>query len=276
MSLVSKKKRIPIEGLTVVKDGRQELNLYSGPALEGVRRACMASAEVLERLCAAVIPGMTTLELDNLAGELFRETGGKSADLGYCGFPRQICISLNDTVVHGIGRADQVIQPGDLVSLDVTGNYGGWIGDNARTVIAGGVETELSRRLVEVTRSSLEAGIAAARAGNRVSDIGGAVEDVVKAAGFSVVRDMVGHGCGHEMHEDPQVPNYRTAGTPKLRPGMILAIEPMVNVGTWKIKIDRTDGWTVRTADGALSAHFEHQILITENDPEILTWPKIV
>ena len=252
-----------------------KINIYKGSDLEGVRVAAQASAYVLQRLCDAVTPGMSTLDLDRLAAEFIKETGGKSAFLNYHGYPAQICCSVNDVVVHGIGRADKVINPGDIVSLDVGVSVGGFTGDNARSVIAGGVSTPLKDKLLEATRSSLEAGIAAAVPGNRVCDIGAAVEKVVKAAGFSVVRDMVGHGCGRKMHEDPQVPNYKLPGfSPELKPGMILAIEPMVNVGTWRITIDKEDGWTVRTADGSLSAHFEHQILITQKEPEVLTWPK--
>ncbi len=252
-----------------------KINIYKGSDLEGVRVAAQASAYVLQRLCDAVTPGMSTLDLDRLAAEFIKETGGKSAFLNYHGYPAQICCSVNDVVVHGIGRADKVINPGDIVSLDVGVSVGGFTGDNARSVIAGGVSTPLKDKLLEATRSSLEAGIAAAVPGNRVCDIGAAVEKVVKAAGFSVVRDMVGHGCGRKMHEDPQVPNFKLPGfSPELKPGMILAIEPMVNVGTWRITIDKEDGWTVRTADGSLSAHFEHQILITQKEPEVLTWPK--
>ena len=249
-----------------------KINIYKGSDLEGVRAAAQASAYVLQRLCDAVTPGMSTLDLDRLAAEFIKETGGKSAFLNYHGYPAQICCSVNEVVVHGIGRADKVINPGDIVSLDVGVTVGGFTGDNARSVIAGGVSTPLKDKLLEATRSSLEAGIAAAVPGNRVCDIGAAVEKVVKAAGFSVVRDMVGHGCGRKMHEDPQVPNYKLPGfSPELKPGMILAIEPMVNVGTWRITIDKEDGWTVRTADGSLSAHFEHQILITQKEPEVLT-----
>ena len=252
-----------------------KINIYKGSDLEGVRVAAQASAYVLKRLCDAVTPGMSTLDLDRLAAEFIKETGGKSAFLNYHGYPAQICCSVNDVVVHGIGRADKIINPGDIVSLDVGVSVGGFTGDNARSVVAGGVSTPLKDKLLDATRSSLEAGIAVAVPGNRVCDIGAAVEKVVKAAGFSVVRDMVGHGCGRKMHEDPQVPNYKLPGfSPELKPGMILAIEPMVNVGTWRITIDKEDGWTVRTADGSLSAHFEHQILITQKEPEVLTWPK--
>ena len=173
-----------------------KINIYKGSDLEGVRVAAQASAYVLQRLCDAVTPGMSTLDLDRLAAEFIKETGGKSAFLNYHGYPAQICCSVNEVVVHGIGRADKVINPGDIVSLDVGVTVGGFTGDNARSVIAGGVSTPLKDKLLEATRSSLEAGIAAAVPGNRVCDIGAAVEKVVKAAGFSVVRDMVGHGCG--------------------------------------------------------------------------------
>ncbi len=252
-----------------------KIRLYEGAELEGVRAAAAASAEVLARLCDAVEPGMSTLDMDHLAEAFIHDTGGKSAFLGYHGYPGQICISLNNEVVHGIGRADRIIQKGDVVSLDVGVTVGGYVGDNARTVCAGGQPEGQVAELLTVTRDALMAGIDAAREGNTINDIGGAVEDLAKKHGFGVVRDMVGHGCGKVMHEPPEVPNYRIHGhSPTLKAGMIIAIEPMINVGTWRIVFDREDGWTVRTADGSLSAHFEHQILITKNNPEILTWPK--
>lgn len=254
-----------------------KIHLYSQAEAEGVRIAAQASAAVLARLCEAVTPGMSTADLDMLAESFIRETGGKSAFLGYRGYPGHICVSLNDEVVHGIGRPDRIIAAGDLVSLDVGVTIGGYVGDNARTVCAGGQPGELAAHLMQTTADALQAGIDKARPGNCLNDIGATVERIVKAARFEVVRDMVGHGCGIQMHEPPEVPNYRVPGkSPALLPGMILAIEPMVNAGTWRITVDRKDGWTVRTADGSLSAHFEHQILITENDPEILTWPKTV
>ncbi len=254
-----------------------KIHLYSPAEAEGVRIAAQASATVLARLCEAVTPGMSTADLDMLAESFIRETGGKSAFLGYRGYPGHICVSLNDEVVHGIGRPDRIIAAGDLVSLDVGVTIGGYVGDNARTVCAGGQPGELAAHLMQTTADALQAGIDKARPGNCLNDIGATVERIVKAARFEVVRDMVGHGCGIQMHEPPEVPNYRVPGkSPALLPGMILAIEPMVNAGTWRITVDRKDGWTVRTADGSLSAHFEHQILITENDPEILTWPKTV
>ena len=251
---------------------RGNIHLYSGRELENVRTAARASAEVLDRLAAVVVPGMTTLDIDRLSAQYMKEAGGVSCDLGYHGYPGHICISLNDEVVHGIGRADRMVMPGDLVSLDVSVAVNGFCGDNARTICAGVPAQGVAATLMETTERSLYAGIAAAREGNCVNDIGRAVESVVTAGGFQVVRDMVGHGCGRRMHEEPEVPNYylRELNIP-LRAGMIICIEPMVNVGTWRIKVDPKDGWTCRTADGSLSAHFEHQILITKEEPEILT-----
>ena len=252
--------------------GRDTIRLYEGAALEGIRKAARASAEVLDRVCKAVTPGMTTADLDMLAAEFIRDTGGKSAFLNYHGYPGHICISLNNEVVHGIGRKDRIVQPGDVVSLDVGVTMDGFVGDNARTVCAGFVPNQLAGRLLEVTEAALNAGIAAAVEGNCVSDIGRAVQQVAEAAGFGVVRDMVGHGCGRNMHEAPEVPNYYIHGkSPRLVAGMVICIEPMINAGTWKITIDKKDGWTVRTADGSLSAHFENQLLITKNQAEILT-----
>lgn len=254
---------------------RGKISIYQPEEIVGVRAAAQASALVLQRLCDAVIPGMTTAEVDHLAEGFIREAGGKSAFLGYQGYPGQICVSINDEVVHGIGRPDRIIAAGDLVSLDVGVSLGGYVGDNARSICVGQTATGVTADLLRVTEEALAAGIKQACEGNRVNDIGRAVEQVVKRAGFSVVRDMVGHGCGRHMHEPPEVPNYRLPGySPSLRAGMILAIEPMVNVGTWRVTIDRHDGWTVRSADGSLSAHFEHQVLITKNQAEILTWAK--
>jgi len=254
---------------------RGKITIYQPDEIAGVRAAAQASALVLKRLCEAVTPGMTTADMDHLAEDFIRETGGKSAFLGYQGYPGQICVSLNDEVVHGIGRADRVIAPGDIVSLDVGVALGGYVGDNARSVCAGQAATGVAADLLRTTQEALAAGIDQARDGNCVNDIGLAVERVAKRAGFSVVRDMVGHGCGRHMHEPPEVPNYRIPGrSPTLREGMILAIEPMINVGTWRVTIDRHDGWTVRSADASLSAHFEHQVLITKNQAEILTWVK--
>ncbi|MCQ2396974.1 MAG: type I methionyl aminopeptidase [Lentisphaeria bacterium] len=250
----------------------ERIQLYSEREVAKVRVAAQAAAEVLSRLCDAVQPGLSTLDLDNLAGEFIREVGGRSGSLNYHGFPRQVCISLNDEVVHGIGRADRIIQFGDLVKIDVVVEVDGYYGDNARTVCAGGSPDQLSAQLMSVTEESLKAGIAAAVDGATVNDVSIAVQRVVESAGFSCVRDMVGHGCGKHMHEPPEVPNFRMrAKSPRLVPGMIICIEPMVNVGDWRIEIDAADRWTCRTLDHSLSAHFENQILITKKNPEILT-----
>ncbi|MCQ2404304.1 MAG: type I methionyl aminopeptidase [Lentisphaeria bacterium] len=250
----------------------EHIHLYGEREVEKVRLAGQAAATVLDRLSDAVQPGMSTLDLDNLAECFIREVGGKSGSLNYHGFPRQVCISLNDEVVHGIGRADRIIQFGDLVKLDVVVELGGYYGDNARTVCAGGAPDLLSEQLMAVTKASLEAGIDAAVDGATVNDVSTAVQRVVETAGFSCVRDMVGHGCGKHMHEPPEVPNFRMRSkSPRLVPGMIICIEPMVNVGDWRIEIDPQDRWTCRTLDHSLSAHFENQILITKKKPEILT-----
>lgn len=252
--------------------------VHTAAEVAAIREAARATAWVRDGLCRLAQPGVTTLDLDRAAGELIRQTGGKSAFLNYPGhggpFPGQVCISVNDEVVHGFGRADRVLRAGDLVSLDVGVKLGIGIGDTAVTVCVGRAPDPLQERLLRATRESLEAGIAAARTGRDVCEIGRAVQKVVEAAGFGVVRDFVGHGCGTALHEPPEVPNFSTpARGPLLRPGMVLAIEPMVNAGTERVTVD-ADNWTVRTADGALSAHFEHLVLITEQEAEILTCPK--
>ncbi len=251
---------------------RQQVVVHTASEIAGIREAAQSTARVLEQLSQAVVPGMTTLQLDQLAGRLIQETGGTSAFYNYHGFPGQICISVDDVVVHGIGNPALVIQPGQLVSIDVGVRLGKFVGDCATTVCAGGCPSPQAQRLMAATRQSLEAGIAAARAGAYVSDIGRAVEPVARAGGFTVVRDFVGHGCGGDLHEPPEVPNFsQPRRGPKLVPGMVLCIEPMVNAGGANVFVE-DDGWTVRTADGGLSAHFEHMVLITKDEPEILTW----
>lgn len=234
-----------------------------------MREAGKLASLILQEMGKAIVPGMTTLELDRFAGDLMKQHGCKSAFLGYRGFPAFTCISVNEEVVHGIG-SDKRIQPGDVVSIDVGIVHNGWIGDNAMTVPVGEVSEE-AKRLLAVTEQSLYEAIAKARAGLRLGELCGAVEEYVRPRGFTVVREFVGHGVGKSLHEEPQVPNYRPAGkTPILEPGMVLAIEPMVNAGVATVKI-LDDGWTVITKDRKPSAHFEHTVLITEGDPEILT-----
>ena len=210
--------------------------------------------------------------MNDAAGGLIARQRGKSPFLGYKGYPGNICVSVNEEVVHGIPGKRRV-QYGDIVSLDVGIILDGYVGDNATTVAVGVVQPR-TQELLQVTEKALFAGIAKARAGNRVGEISFAVQSVVEAHGFSVVREFVGHGVGRKMHEDPQIPNYGRANDgPKLKPGMTLAIEPMINAGTLEVEM-LSDGWTVVTADGAPSAHFEHTVLVTDGEPEILTWPK--
>ncbi|MBT8044652.1 MAG: type I methionyl aminopeptidase [Verrucomicrobiae bacterium] len=237
--------------------------------IKKMRVACETASEILQLCATAVKPGATTGEIDRYAGELMRERGCKSAFLGYRGFPGQICISRNEEVVHGIG-SETVIKPGDILKIDVGITKGGWIGDNATTVPAGDITLE-TKRLMCATEQSLYEAIEQARPGNQLADVCGAVEAHVRKFDFTVVREFVGHGVGRDLHEEPQVPNYRPPGrSPKLRPGMVLAIEPMVNAGVAGVTI-LEDGWTVVTNDRKNSSHFEHTVLITNGKPDILT-----
>ena len=256
--------------------GRQTNVVIHTPAeIAGIRRAAAATAEVRDRLAQFVQPGLTTADVDRQAEKLIRQTGGSSAFLGYHGFPGQICISINQEVIHGIGRPERVIMPGDVVSMDVGVRLDGYVGDTALTLCAGTSPGPQVDRLLQATREALAAGVEKARAGNYINHVSTAVEAVVKRYGFSVVRDFVGHGCGCELHEPPEVPNFaRRRRGEKLVPGMVLAIEPMVNCGSHRVEVDRQDKWTVRTVDGSLSAHYEHMVLITRNRAEILTCPK--
>jgi len=246
--------------------------LKSERDLEAMRPACAVAATVLDDVAAFIRPGLTTQEVDDFAASRIKHYGAKSAFLGYRKYPCQICISVNDQVVHGLAGPAQ-LRFGDIVSLDVGVLYNGFIGDTAKTVAVGGCDLR-AQKLMDVTEKALYEGIAQAVAGHRVVDISRAVQEYVEGNGFSVVREFVGHGVGRSVHEDPQVPNYvEGKATPKLRPGMTIAIEPMVNAGLPAVKI-LNDGWTVLTQDGSLSAHFEHTVLITEGEPEILTWPE--
>jgi methionyl aminopeptidase len=215
---------------------------------------------------------LTTKEVDDFAAARIKHYGGKSAFLGYRKYPCQMCISVNEQVVHGLAGA-RVLRFGDIVSLDVGVAYNGFIGDTAKTVAVGGCGV-LAQKLMDVSEQALYEGIAQAVPGKRVVDISRAIQNYVEGNGFNVVREFVGHGVGRTMHEEPQVPNFVDGKTsPKLRPGMTLAIEPMVAAGRAEVKV-LSDGWTVVTQDGSLSAHFEHSVLVTEAEPEILTWPE--
>jgi methionyl aminopeptidase len=238
--------------------------------LEAMRPACQVAASVLDDVAAFIQPGMSTAEIDQFAGGRIKSYGAKSAFLGYRKYPCQICVSVNEQVVHGLASARKV-EFGDIVSLDVGVILNGFIGDTAKTVAVGGCGV-LAQKLMDVTAQALGEGIAQAVAGNRVADISRAVQRCVEANNFSVVREFVGHGVGRSMHEPPQVPNFVDGkrSSERLRAGMTLAIEPMVNAGRPEVMILK-DGWTVVTKDGQLSAHFEHTVLITESAPEILT-----
>ncbi len=227
------------------------------------------AAKVRDTVAGEIKPGVTTRELDDLARDLITDMGGRSAFYGYRGFPGHICVSVNEEVVHGIA-GDRRIQVGDIVSADFGVYYDGFVGDTATTVMVGVTDTDVIR-LVSITEQALEAAIDKAVAGGRLSDISHAVEKVVTGAGFSVVRDFVGHGIGRDMHEEPQIPNFGPPGKgPRLKPGMTLAVEPMVNMGGAEVEV-MSDGWTVLTRDRKPSAHFEHTIVVQEGSAEILS-----
>ncbi len=239
--------------------------------IEGMRMAGSVAAAVLNEVSSFIQPGLTTREIDNFAAERIKSYGGKSAFLGYRRYPCHTCISVNEEVVHGMA-SDRRVNLGDVISLDVGVLYKGFIGDNARTIAVGST-TPLGEKLIDVTEKALYEGIAQAIPGNRVVDISRAIQKYVESNGFSVVREFVGHGVGRTMHEEPQVPNFVDGkSSPKLRAGMTIAIEPMVNAGRQEVQILK-DGWTVVAKDGKPSAHFEHTVLITDAEPEILTCP---
>ncbi|MDB5185823.1 MAG: map 2 [Candidatus Saccharibacteria bacterium] len=226
-------------------------------------------ATVLATLKQALEPGMSTQDLAEMAKRELRSTDGQPTFLGYYGFPDVICISVNDEVVHGIPNAKKTIQSGDIVSLDFGVTYNGMITDSAISVIAGEPKNSDHVLLVERTEASMLAGIAAAHSGVRVGDIAHNIEEQLK--GYGIVRELVGHGVGHQLHEDPNIPNYGRAGSgPTLHKGMTIAIEPMATLGDHRVYIEN-DGWTVRTVDGSWAAHFEHTVLLTEDGAEILT-----
>lgn len=237
---------------------------------EKMREAGHMVAEILAKLRSAVRPGITTGDLDAIAAAELKQRGARASFLGYHGYPASVCTSVNDEIVHGI-PGKRVLKDGDIISIDFGAIYNGWHGDSAITVPVGEVSSEV-KRLLKVTEDALYRGIAAARAGNRVQDIGRAVQSFVEAEGFSVVRQYGGHGVGRSMHEDPQVLNYIEPGYPNplLRPGMVIAIEPMVTMGEKETQV-LLDKWTVVTVDGSYAAHFEHTVAITEGDADILT-----
>ncbi len=235
-----------------------------------MREACRISAGALKLIGQAIESGVSTAELDRMAEKYIRSEGGVPNFLHYNGYPATACISINNEVIHGIPTEARKIKAGDIVSVDLGAQFGGYHGDNAATFACGDVSPE-AKRLIDTTRESLYEGIKAARAGNRVGDISNAVQSYVEARGYSVVRDYVGHGVGTSLHEAPEIPNFGRAGRGiRLMPGMTIAIEPMVNTGGFEVKT-LPDGWTVITKDGSLSAHFEHTVVITSDGPSIMT-----
>ncbi len=246
--------------------------LKTGRELKVMREACRISAEALKLAGSAVEPGVTTAELDKIAEKYILSQGATPNFKNYNGYPATACISINNEVIHGIPSKKRVIQAGDIVSIDLGAKFEGYHGDNAATFACGDISAE-AKRLIDTTRESLYEGIAAAVSGGRLGDIGAAVQQYVESRGYSVVRQFVGHGIGTQLHEAPEVPNFGTHGRGiRLMPGMTLAIEPMINMGHYDVKV-MPDGWTVLTKDGSLSAHFEHTIVITADGPKIMTKP---
>ncbi len=246
---------------------------HKSPAeLERMRRAGRIVAGTIERVVAVVSPGVSTKDLDDVAEAYIREQGAMPSFLGYRGFPASICASINQEVVHGIPSRERVLTEGDLLSLDFGAIWEGYHGDSAVTVFVGGdAPSTEAEKLVRITEEALEAGIAAVRPGGRLTDISHAIEQVVRGAGFELVREWGGHGIGRNLHEDPHILNYGAPGRgPEMRPGLVVAIEPMVIMGNWPTEV-LADGWTVVTADGSLAAHFEHTVAVTEGGREILT-----
>lgn len=246
-----------------------KIKIKSAEEIKRIRKACAICAWVLKRIGKEVRAGVTTEDLDRLAEKLIREKGAIPVFIGYRGFKHATCISINEEIVHGI-PGKRVVQEGDLVKVDVGVRFDGFCGDTAATFAVGKIDKRASK-LVRTGKAALKAAIRQVRAGNHLGDISAAVERKAGEEGFSVVRELYGHGIGAELHEDPLIPNFGVPGEgPELKPGMVLAIEPMLNVGGWKIRT-LNDGWTVITADKSLSCHFEHTVLVTEGEPEVLT-----
>lgn len=249
---------------------KSSIEIKTKQELEKMKVAGRIVGEILAKLSEIIKPGITTKEIDSFSEKYIRSLKMKPAFLGYNGFPATACVSVNDEVVHGIPNASRVLKEGDIVSVDMGVIYEGYYGDAAKTYAVGNI-SDTAEKLLKITELSLQKGIERILPGNRLGDISYAVQNTAESAGFSVVRDFVGHGIGRKMHEEPQIPNFGKANTGvKLLPGMVLAVEPMINIGGYEVGI-LDDGWTVVTRDGSLSAHFEHTIAITEDGHEILT-----
>jgi methionyl aminopeptidase len=245
------------------------IELKSPEQIEGIRRASVVLVDIAKRLRSLLRPGIKTIELDKFVQELINSAGAKSAFLGYHGFPKNICVSINEEIVHGI-PGDRTLREGDIVSIDIGIIVNGYISDAAFTVGINNI-TERARKLIDVTREALYKAIDKAREGNRISDISAAIQEHAEASGFSVIREFVGHGTGLKLHEDPQIPNFGQRGMGvRIKEGMVLAIEPMVSAGKWEAEV-LSDGWTAVTKDRSPAAHFEHTVAITSKGSEVLT-----
>ncbi|TXI75855.1 MAG: type I methionyl aminopeptidase [Dokdonella sp.] len=250
--------------------GDRRIELKSAADLARMRRAGRVAAQALAAVGRAVKPGVSTAELDKVARDVITGAGATPTFLGYLGYPATICASINEEVVHGIPNPKRILKEGDVIGIDVGATLDGFVGDTAATFPVGTIAAD-REALLATTREALQRGIDAARVGQRLGDIGAAIQKTAEAKGYGVVRDFVGHGIGRQMHEGPAVPNYGNAGAGlRLDAGLVLALEPMFNAGTWKVKT-LGDGWTVVTEDGRPSAHFEHTVAITDAGPEILT-----
>ena len=253
--------------------GQNGIALRTGAEVDGLRIAGHTAADILIKAAALIRPGISTAEVDSAAAQFMADAGCRSAFLGYKGFPGQVCISINEEVVHGIGRARRIIQNGDIVKIDVGIVKNGWIGDNATTVPVGAIRAEV-HQLLRATEESLHVAISHCQPGEMLRKVCGSVESFVQRFGFTVVKQFVGHGLGRKLHEKPEVPNYDSGKIKtRLEVGMVIAIEPMVNMGTSEVEV-LADRWTAVTRDGKPSSHFEHTVLVTADGPEILT-PRI-
>lgn len=248
----------------------RRIELKSPADLEKMRAAGRLAGRILGEVGKLVKPGVTTQDLDRAAERMIRDGGGIPTFLGYRGYTASICASVNEEVVHGIPSVKRVLKDGDIISVDLGATVHGFVGDTAATFAVGKISEE-DQRLIDATRVSLEKGIEQLKPGKRLGDVSNAIQLHAEKEGFGVVRDYVGHGIGRQMHEEPSVPNYGAAGTGlRLEAGLVLALEPMITAGTWKVKV-RPDGWTVVTQDGRRAAHFEHTVAVTEKGPEVLT-----
>ncbi len=249
------------------------IKIYNESEIGKIRIACQYAADCLDLLISSIRPGMATIELDIMARDFLKRNGVEPAFLGYRGYPAAVCVSINEEIVHGIPSPERIIREGDLVSIDVGTKINGYYGDNAATVAVGEISAD-KKKLLEVGRKALDKAIEKSVENNRLFDVSYAIQKIAEENGFSVVRDFVGHGIGEHLHEEPQVPNFGNPGEgPILKEGMVIAIEPMINMGTYKVDV-LADDWTAVTADGMPSVHFEHTVVIRKNKGEVLTCPR--